>query len=53
MSKAFYEKSQKAADIDNLPLETLDDDENNDDKLVDCTKNSLQTLENPENQSSV
>ena len=41
MSKAFYEKI-KSTDIDNLPLETLDDDENNDDELVDCTKNTLQ-----------
>ena len=39
--KPFTKKS-KSTDIDNLPLETLDDDENNDDELFDCTKNTSQ-----------
>ena len=35
--KPFTKKS-RATDIDNLPLETLDNDENNDDELVECVK---------------
>ena len=37
MSKPYTKKS-RATDIDNLPLETLDNDENNDDELVECVK---------------
>ena len=33
-----YTKKSRATDIDNLPLETLDNDENNDDELVECVK---------------
>ena len=39
--KPFMKKS-KSTDVDNLPLETLDDDENNDDELFDCAKNNTQ-----------
>lgn len=28
--------------VDNLPLETLIDDESNDDELLDCTKGTMQ-----------
>ena len=35
-------KKSKSTDVDNLPLETLDDDENNDDELFDCAKNNTQ-----------
>ena len=42
---AYYDSCQKpftkmsrATDIDNLPLEKLDNDENNDDELVECVK---------------
>ena len=35
--KPFTKKS-RATDIDNLSLETLDNDENNDDELVECVK---------------
>ena len=42
MSKALYKKS-RATDIDNLPLETLDYDENNDDELVECVKEVTNT----------
>ena len=34
-------KKSKSTDLDNLPLETRDDDENNDDELFDCAKESL------------
>ena len=39
--KPFMKKS-KSTDVDKLPLETLDDDENNDDELFDCAKNNTQ-----------
>ena len=39
--KPFMKKS-KSTDLDNLPLETIDDDENNDDELFDCAKESTQ-----------
>ena len=39
--KPFMKKS-KSTDLDNLPLETRDDDENNDDELFDCAKESTQ-----------
>ena len=39
--KPFIKKSN-STDTDNLPLETLDDDENNDDELLDCTKEAIQ-----------
>ena len=29
-------KNSKTIDTDNLPLETVDDDKNNDDELLDC-----------------
>ena len=35
-------KKSKSTDLDNLPLETIDDDENNDDELFDCAKESTQ-----------
>ena len=35
--KPFTKKS-RGTDIDNLPLETLHNDENNDDELVECVK---------------
>ena len=38
--KSFTKKS-KSVDVDNLPLETLDD-EINDDELLDCAKETLQ-----------
>ena len=38
--KPFMKKS-KSTDLDNLPLETIDDDEN-DDELFDCAKESTQ-----------
>ena len=40
--KPFTKKS-RATDIDNLPLETLDNDENNDDELVECVKKGTNT----------
>jgi len=39
--KPFMKKS-KSTDLDNLPLETIDDDENNDDELFDCAKEATQ-----------
>ena len=39
--KPFMKKS-KSTDLDNLPLETRDNDENNDDELFDCAKESTQ-----------
>ena len=39
--KPFMKKSI-STDLDNLPLETRDDDENNDDELFDCAKESTQ-----------
>ena len=40
--KPFTKKS-RATDIDDLPLETLDNDENNDDELVECVKEVTNT----------
>ena len=40
--KPFTKKS-RATDIDNLPLETLDNDENNDNELVECVKEVTNT----------
>ena len=37
-SQKPFTKKSKSTDIDNLLLETLDDDENNDDKLLDCAE---------------
>ena len=39
--KPFMKKSN-SSDVYNLPLETLDDDENNDDQPFDCAKNNTQ-----------
>ena len=39
--KPFVKKS-KSTDLDNLPLETIDDDKNNDDELFDCAKETTQ-----------
>ena len=40
--KPFTKKS-RATDIDDLPLETLDNDENNDDEFVECVKEVTNT----------
>ena len=48
MIRAFT-KMSKSVDVNNLPLETLDD-EINDDELLDCAK---EKLKNKENQKSV
>ena len=39
--KSFTKKS-KTTGIDNLPLETVDNDKNNDDKIIDCAKEEKQ-----------
>ena len=33
-----FTKKSRATDIDNVPLKTLDNDENNADELVECVK---------------